>query len=198
MHAGMGDRGRARPHTHETGATGRPASQQAKQTMRALRLSLILVAALSVAPIAAAQDAARFDPAAVVAQQKRIRSDLDAGTGRYGGLPADARREVAARQDALFELLEGRGYEDLSAAERSQAGETLAWIEAAPQRSGEERLVCERVKAMGSNRVERVCKTVAQRQAERDSARNRANKSGVDRALEQRNVCANASCGGAR
>ncbi|KQZ56474.1 hypothetical protein ASD53_13095 [Lysobacter sp. Root559] len=159
---------------------------------------MILIAALSVAPIAAAQDAATFDPVAVVAQQQRIRSDLDTGAGRYGGLPADARREVSARQDALFKLLEGRSYEDLSAAERSQVSETLAWIEAAPQRSGEERMVCERVKAMGSNRVERVCKTVAQRQAERDSARNRANKSGVDRALEQRNVCANASCGGAR
>ena len=166
--------------------------------MRVFRLSLTLAAALCVAPIALAQQAAPFDAAAVLTQQRQIRGDIDAGNGVYGRLPADTRREVASRQDALFALLDGRRYEDLDEAQRAQASANLAWIEAAPKQATEERVVCERVKSMGSNRVERVCRTVAQRQADRDSGRSRAGKQAVDRALQQRNVCANATCGGAR
>lgn len=161
--------------------------------MRAFRLSLILVASLCIAPIAVAQQAAPFDTAAVLAQQRQIRSDINAGSGAYGRLPTDLRREVVSRQNALFKLLEGRSYEQLDESQRTQVGDDLAWIEAAPKQSAEERVVCERVKSMGSNRVERVCRTVAQRKADRD----RADKRSIDRALEQRNVCANATCGGA-
>lgn len=161
--------------------------------MRAFRLSLILIAALCAAPVAVAQEAKSFDAAAVLVQQRQIRSDIDAGSGAYGRLPADLRREVVKRQDALFQLLEGRSYEQLDESQRAQVSDDLAWIEAAPKQSAEERVVCERVKSMGSNRVERVCRTVAQRRADRD----RADKRSIDRALEQRNVCANATCGGA-
>lgn len=159
--------------------------------MRVFSLALILIATLAIAPRASAQETAAFDAAATLQQQRQIRAEVDAGSGRYGRLPADVKRELVARQDAVFKNLEGQGYDGLDQSQRARLDADLAWIAAVPEQVAGERLVCERVKSMGSNRVERVCKTATQRQAERDSARNKA---GVDRALEQRNVCASELC----
>lgn len=86
----------------------------------------------------------------------------------------------------------------LSAATVAAAQETapVEASEAAPERDPGERMICERVKAIGSNKVERVCKTAAQRAAERDSSR--ASRENMNRTMEQRNVCASASCAGSR
>lgn len=159
--------------------------------MRVLSLSSILIAALAVASMASAQEATAFDAAAALQQQRQIRSEVDAGSGRYGRLPADVKRELVKRQDGVFKALEGQGYDGLDESQRARLDADLAWIAAVPEQVAGERLICERVRSMGSNRVERVCRTAAQRQAERESVRNKA---GVDRTLEQRNVCANDLC----
>ena len=48
---------------------------------------------------------------------------------------------------------------------------TLEWIEAAINDSDDDRLVCRRERRIGSNRMTRVCKTVAQIEFERERAR---------------------------
>ncbi|MBW8811122.1 MAG: hypothetical protein JF591_20410, partial [Lysobacter sp.] len=73
-------------------------------------------------------------------------------------------------------------YEDLSPAEQDQARVDMAWIEYAGK-TDDDRLVCERVRTVGSNRVERICKTVVQRREEKKS-----NKDSADRALQNRNL----------
>jgi len=145
-------------------------------------LAVVLTALCASTASFAAPPATPFDAQAVLEQQKAIRADIDAGKGVYGQLNPATRQEVRERQDKLDKLLQNRRYEDLSPAEQDQARLDLAWIEYAGK-SDDDRLVCERVRTIGSNRVERVCKTVAQR---RDDKKN--SKDNVDRALQNRNL----------
>ena len=47
--------------------------------------------------------------------------------------------------------------------------------------SDQDKLICERIKEIGSNRHKRVCKTMAQREREREAARNAVDKGSRDR-----------------
>lgn len=138
------------------------------KTFAGLLLATACAAACSTA--FAAPTLTPFDTAAVLEQQKQIRADADAGNGAYGKLSPDARKELSTRQDRLSKLLDGRRYEDLNEADREQAHQDLGWIQSAGAGGGasgaEEKLICERVRAIGSNRIERVCKTAAQRREE--------------------------------
>lgn len=112
-----------------------------------------------------------FDSASVLEQQKQIRSDVDAGRGDYAKLDTAKRDELRTRQDRLGQLLQGRSYEQLSPAERDQAHQDLTWIgqaggTATASADPEEKVVCQRVRSIGSNRVEKVCKSVSQRREE--------------------------------
>ncbi|ALN93246.1 hypothetical protein [Lysobacter gummosus] len=131
-------------------------------------LSLILATACAAAT--ASDTPAPFDATAVLEQQKQIRGDIDAGRGNYGKLNAATRQELRSRQDRLSKLLDGHRYEDLSAGDREQAHQDLSWIQSAGADKVEDRVTCERVRAIGSNRVERVCKSASQR---RDEQKNR-------------------------
>ncbi|QQQ02248.1 hypothetical protein [Lysobacter enzymogenes] len=140
-----------------------------------------LVLAGACAAAAASGEPQPFDAAAVLAQQKQIRGDVDAGRGDYARLDPAQRQELRTRQDRLEASLQGRSYDQLSAAEREQAQQDLQWIRqaggaAAPSTATaaaaepEEKVRCERVRAIGSNRTERVCTTASQR---REAQKNR-------------------------
>jgi flagellar motility protein MotE (MotC chaperone) len=110
--------------------------------------------------------------AAITSQQAEIRSEVMAGTGRYKDMPASTRDELLSRQSALLRMLDGKvSSNDLSEDEAFQAFNTLEWIEATINNTEDERMVCNREKTLGSNRLTRVCKTVAQIKAEKAAAR---------------------------
>ncbi|MEI2453797.1 hypothetical protein ABU614_10550 [Lysobacter firmicutimachus] len=140
--------------------------------MRKIVLTLILAAACAGAAVAA-PERVPFDAQAVITQQQQIRADIEAKRGAYGKLDIATRQEVRERQDKLLELLNGRSYEQLSADEQDQARLHMAWIEYAGKQD-DDRLVCERIRTTGSNRVERVCKTVAQRREEKAASKKNA------------------------
>lgn len=155
-------------------------SNEKPQTMRKLFMTVALTALCFTA--VAAPPRTPFDVQAVLTQQKLIREQIDAGQGAYGKLNIATRQEVRERQDKLNKLLEGRSYEQLTEAEQDQARLDMAWIEYAGK-TDDDRLVCERVRTTGSNRVERICKTVAQRREEKEQ-----NKNNADRALQNRTL----------
>lgn len=141
-------------------------------------LILLILALLSTA--AMATDAGGRKPlaiAAITAQQEQIRSDVQAGTGRYKDMPAETRNELLSRQTALFAMLRGkRSADDLTSTQRMEAFNTLEWIEAAINDAEDDRMVCYREKTLGSNRMQRVCKTAAQLREEREYARMNLNR----------------------
>lgn len=99
----------------------------------------------------------------ILAQQREIRADIDARTGRYVDMPRSTRKAILADQDRLAELLEGKT--DTSQLDPSGLDEVvslLASINAAVTRTGDERLICTREARIGSNYLTRVCRTPSQ------------------------------------
>jgi hypothetical protein len=109
---------------------------------------------------------------AIVAQQKEIRSQIEAREGRYEDMPGVKRASILRNQDILFALLEGKaGIDALNIEQKTVAFNALQSINAAINDKEDERLVCEKRKPAGSNRVERVCRSMAQIKADREVAR---------------------------
>ena len=107
-------------------------------------------------------------------QQEQIRGDLLRGHDAYNGLSKRERDELVQRQDGLLALIEGKEtLLDLDEDGRTDAINSLEWIRAKLDDAEMERLICNREKRVGSNRVVRVCHTVAERRRARDDA-NRA------------------------
>ena len=110
----------------------------------------------------------RFDATAVVAKQQRIRANAQSGEAGFSELPAGTKAELLKRQDELLKTLDGRDYSQLSEQQRAQAQENIAWIDGVAQQAADERRVCERVKPVGTNRTERVCRTAEQVREDRE------------------------------
>jgi len=105
------------------------------------------------------------------AQQVDLHQQALAKRGIFKDLSENERQQLLTRQNQFLAMTEGRqSLGDLKPDDRVQVVNTLEWINAAITRAEDERLVCERVKLTGSNRPERVCKTVAQRNAERNAS----------------------------
>jgi hypothetical protein len=108
----------------------------------------------------------------IVAQQRQIRSEIKAREGRYKDMPSVKRAAILRNQDVLFAVLEGKaGIKELNVEQRTEAFNALQSINAAITDREDERVVCERHKPAGSNRVERVCRSLAQIKADREVAR---------------------------
>ena len=67
---------------------------------------------------------------------------------------------------------ERQSLDELTEAEKTQAFNTLEWINATVSNAEDERIVCERQRPIGSNRVQRVCATVAERRKQREAVEN--------------------------
>lgn len=115
---------------------------------------------------------AGHDVAAIVAQQAQMRGEVQAGTGRYKDMPPAQRDELLRRQGAVLQMVQGKGDTDeLAPEERTRLFNELEAIESLVNKAEDERMICEHQKTIGSNRKERVCKTVAQRRKEQEAAR---------------------------
>jgi hypothetical protein len=140
--------------------------------MRTLLLFLIFLSAFS----AGAADRKPLAIAAITSQQAEIRAGVQAGTGLYKDMPTRTKEEILSRQSELLAVVDGKtSADELSEEERLQVFNNLEWIEAAINNAEDERMVCTREKPLGSNRAQRVCKTTAQIEAEREFARKNIN-----------------------
>lgn len=112
-----------------------------------------------------------FDVGEVIEQQREIRQGIESDSARYRHLSERERRELLSRQGDLLYLLRDREYQDLNDEQRVEAFNTLEWISAAINDDGDERMVCERTKTTGSNRIQRVCMTASERDRIREASR---------------------------
>jgi len=136
--------------------------------MRTLLIAGLLLLAVSGASLAAGSAA---QPADIVAQQKAIRAEVDAQKGRFQDMPSVKRKRIAADQDRLFALLDGKSdMTELDAAQQTEVSALLASIDGAIANKEDERMVCTREQRTGSNFTTKVCRSVAQIEAEKRSA----------------------------
>lgn len=135
------------------------------------RLTAVFLILLAGAAQAAGPDVMTAE---IVAQQKAIRAEMDARSGRFADMPAVKRRQVEVDQERLLRLIEGKeSVRAMTPATRVEVSNAIDSINAAIADTDDERMVCERVKKVGSNFVTRECKTVAQRTREREDAQTR-------------------------
>ena len=107
------------------------------------------------------------------AQQLQLRDEVMAGKGAYKDMSREKRDQLAARQSEVIALIgERQSLDELTEAEKTQAFNTLEWINETVSNAEDERIVCERQRPIGSNRVQRVCATVAERRKQREAVEN--------------------------
>ena len=107
------------------------------------------------------------------AQQVQLRDEVLAGKGAYKDMSRGKREELAARQAELIALIGDRqSLGELDEAEKTRAFNSLEWIKATITDAEDERVVCVRKRPVGSNRVQRVCATVAERRKQREAIEN--------------------------
>ena len=153
-----------------------------------MRLHVLLASALlalfaALPAFAQVSDALSLDD--VRTQQAEIRADTKAGRGVYENLSDHQRSQLLARQDAMLRLIEGKqSPRELSEPQRLELFNQLEAIEAMVNQAEDQRMVCRRVATIGTNRKERVCKTVAQRREEMRDAQ---------QILNRRNNCTDCS-----
>ncbi|WP_157489601.1 hypothetical protein [Lysobacter sp. Root916] len=144
---------------------------------------LIFAAVLLASTAAAASDVAPRPPlaiSAITAQQKQIHDDVIAQRGRYKDMPASTRSELLSKQAEVLAMIEGKNSSgDLSQEQQVQVFNRLEWIEAAINNAEDERMVCKREKTIGSTRITRVCRTVAQEREAREAARDELDRADV-------------------
>lgn len=145
-----------------------------------MRLHVLLAGALlalSAALPALAQPVDGPSLDAIRSQQAEIRADARAGRGVYENLSEYQRNQLLAKQDAVLRLIEGKqSAADLGEPQRMELFNQLEAIEALVNQAEDQRMVCRRVATIGSNRKERVCKTVAQRREEMRGAQEMLNR----------------------
>lgn len=96
-------------------------------------------------------------------QQAEIRAGVIAKTGPYAKLDDSKRHELLDRQSRMLALIEGKqNASELTERDRTEVFNTLEWIEGTVNNTGDERLVCERTRKTGTNRLVRTCKTERQ------------------------------------
>lgn len=135
-------------------------------------IAIILSMALAaVVPAVHAADAG-IALAPIRDQQAVIREGVLARVGPYRGLSDAARGQLLERQNRLIALLDGKmDASELTPGQRVEAFNLLEWIESTVNRTPGDRLVCERGRKTGTNRVARVCRTEREIQQARDRAR---------------------------
>ena len=146
-------------------------------------MRLFIFMGLLLVSFATLADSAERKPlavAAITAQQKQIHDDVIALRGRYKDMPSSKRVDLLAKQAGLMAILEGKtSTDDLTETQRIEAFNTLEWIEAAINNAEDERLVCRRERTIGSTRLLRVCRTVAEERRMQEIARERADRGNI-------------------
>lgn len=143
-------------------------------------LGLVLLASAASAEVGAGRAALKLEP--VRAQQAQIRAGVQAQTGIFRDLSATSRDELLRTQEQMLRLIDDKNSTDeLTESQKDEVFNSLEMIEAIVNKAEDDREVCERVARLGSNRKERVCRTVAQMRQDRERAQLELSNSGSQR-----------------
>lgn len=140
-----------------------------------MRLPLLLAALVGFALVLPvhADDGNAPDLAAIRAEQLELRSLAAAGEDPFDSMGTAERQALVDRQSRLLQLLEGQeSFDQLLAARQVEVVNLLQEINATVNVvADDEEFRCEYIRKTGSNRKQRVCKSVAERRIESEASR---------------------------
>ncbi len=141
------------------------------------RLSLTVLPALLLfcllqGGVAAAEEAPSPTPHDIVAQQTALRAQVLGAGGAFGRMDRRTRERLAARQQAVIDMLDGvTSIDALAVPQRTELFNALEWIRATIERQENSRRICEYTPTVGSHRQASVCTTAREEREHRDNAR---------------------------
>ncbi|NOT87478.1 MAG: hypothetical protein HOP03_04780 [Lysobacter sp.] len=110
-------------------------------------------------------------PAQIRTAQSEQRQAIERKSGNYSHFTDDERKTIFAKQDEVLRLIDGKQtVEELGPDGKIALANALASVDAAVTRAEDNRLICERVKPVGSNRPQNKCISVGERRRQRDAA----------------------------
>ena len=135
--------------------------------------SAALIAA-SLLPFSAfAKDAIEISstPPEIRAAQADLRKAIERKSGNYSHFTDAERKAIFAKQDELTVLVDGKNtIDELGPDGKIEVANALEAVNALVNRAEDNRLICERVKPLGSNRPQNKCMSVGERRRLRDDA----------------------------
>ncbi len=133
--------------------------------------ALALALTLSIAN-AAAEKPVSVPAAEIVSEQTHLRAKVVAKEGAFKDMYESDREQLIKKQDRLLELLAGRNdINQLNADERIELYNTLQLVNGIVAKAEDDRKICERTRAVGSNRFQLACITAKQQRENRDNAK---------------------------
>lgn len=103
-------------------------------------------------------------PPQIRAEQDALRVELQKKKGDYAHLSDDERAAILHAQEPIYALTEGKTtVDELNGDQRIALANALESVKALVNKADDARVVCERVRVVGSNMPQNKCMTVAQR-----------------------------------
>ncbi|MGY0633577.1 hypothetical protein [Luteimonas sp. A478] len=112
------------------------------------------------------------DAQAIVAQQREIQAEAAAGRGRYKEMNPTVMGELRGHQTLVLQLLEDKeSSTELPREQQMELFNSLEAISAIINKAEDDRMICRRERTVGSRMATNVCRTVGERRAEQQEAR---------------------------
>ena len=147
----------------------------AKNSLRSFRPAALAVMLVFLAGASAAHAArpvtATQAPDAIRTQVDKIHAEAKAGKRGWDNISAEKKTQLTTARDRVVALLDGKkNAAELQEQERTELTQVLNDINTLAKEADDERMVCTREKAVGSNFPIETCMTVAQRRAQREAS----------------------------
>lgn len=140
--------------------------------MRILFATALIAVTLFSCP-AFAEDAVAIDstPAQIRTAQGDLRQAIERKSGNYSHFTDDERKAIFAKQDEVLSLIDGKqDIAELGPDGKIALANALEAVKASLARAEDNRMICERIKPIGSNRPQNKCLSVGTRRRMREEA----------------------------
>lgn len=146
----------------------------AKNSFRSFRPAALAVVLVFLAGASAAHAArpvtATQAPDAILTQVNKIHAEAVAGKRGWDNISAEKKTQLTTARDRVVALLDGKKKaSDLQETERVELAQVLDNINTLAKEADDERMVCTRERAVGSNFPIETCMTVAERRRQREA-----------------------------
>jgi hypothetical protein len=131
--------------------------------------ALCLAASLSFATLA--QDAITIDwtPESLRSAQDAIKRALTSDKSGYGHLSEAEKQAILNKQEPIYAMIEGRtNFDNLSDDDKRRLINAIEEVRTSVAKAEDSRMICERVRVIGSNRPQNKCTTVGERRRQRE------------------------------
>jgi hypothetical protein len=131
--------------------------------------ALCLATSLSFSTLAQDAIAITGTPESLRTAQDALKRDLTSNKSGYGHLSEAEKQTILNKQEPIYAIIEGRtSFDNLSDDDKRRLANAIEEVRALVAKAEDSRMICERVRVIGSNRPQNKCTTVGERRRQRE------------------------------